>query len=90
MFGWLRNIFRKKEKASEGASPQAAAPPEVKEQVAEREVEEEETPRQKMQKMAAREKELAGDPDRPEKVCQKCGAPNDRFVGVCWMCKERV
>ena len=84
----MRNIFRKKAGTQEQV-PQAAPRPESKEQVAESEIEEE-TPRQKMQRMAGRERELSGEPDRPEKTCQKCGAPNDVFVEVCWMCKERV
>ena len=27
---------------------------------------------------------------RPQKYCQFCGAPNDKFVPICWMCKRSV
>ncbi|MBI4018118.1 MAG: hypothetical protein HY368_00745 [Candidatus Aenigmarchaeota archaeon] len=30
------------------------------------------------------------DPERPEKICQRCGAPNDVFVKKCWLCKQDV
>jgi len=91
MFEWLKKIFRKKEdkpaeepvKATEQDIQQAMK------EVPEREIEED-GPAQRMEKMAAREKELSTDPHRPEKICAKCGAPNDKFVNVCWMCKERV
>ncbi len=30
------------------------------------------------------------DPDRKEKICQNCGAPNDTFVDKCWLCKKGI
>ena len=29
-------------------------------------------------------------PERPQKTCPKCGAPNDAFVGKCWLCKSEI
>ena len=84
MFGWLKNLFGKKEKKEE-----APAAPETVEMPAEREVEQDSRTKS-MEKMAAREKELSGEPNRPERPCPKCGAPNDDFVSVCWMCKEPI
>lgn len=30
------------------------------------------------------------EPERPEKMCPKCGSPNDKFVHKCWMCKAEI
>lgn len=27
---------------------------------------------------------------REQKVCSKCGAPNDKFVHKCWLCKSDI
>lgn len=28
--------------------------------------------------------------DRPQVLCKTCGAPNDNFVRVCWLCKKEL
>ncbi len=30
------------------------------------------------------------DPVKEEKLCPKCGAPNDKFVHTCWLCKTDI
>jgi hypothetical protein len=87
MFGFLKKMFKKKEGQQTVGQKQEAELPAAP--VQEREIEEE-TTQQKMEKMAAKEKSLSSDPDRPEKNCPKCGAPNDTFVDICWMCKEKI
>jgi hypothetical protein len=89
MFGFLKKIFKKKEGQTPIGPQQEVALPAAAE-IKEREVVEEETTQQKMEKMAAKEKSFSGDPERPEKNCPKCGAPNDTFVDICWMCKEKI
>ncbi len=91
MFGWLRNLFKKKEEKPVEQAKKATEQDiqHAMKEVPEREIEEE-GPEQKIERMAAREKELGADPSRPEKTCAKCGAPNDKFVNVCWMCKEPI
>jgi hypothetical protein len=84
MFGFLKRFRKKKEQHPE-PKQEVALPAEP---VQEREVED--TDKGKIERMAAREKELSGDPNRPEKMCPKCGAPNDTFVDICWMCKEKI
>ena len=75
MFGWLSKIFRKKqEKIEEVKQASEAQIQEAMKEVPEREIEEE------------RPKTL----ERKEKMCPKCGAPNDVFVNICWLCKENV
>jgi hypothetical protein len=76
MFGWLARIFKKKEKKEE--------PKETVELPAQSE------PAQTGQKQPIPAKTDPSAPDRPEKTCAKCGAPNDTFVDVCWMCKEKI
>lgn len=90
MFAWLRKIFGKKQQPEE-PTPAAAATAQKQapvEDVPEREIEE--TPQQRLEKMVKKEKELGTDPKRTEKTCPKCSAPNDEFVEICWMCKERI
>ncbi len=30
------------------------------------------------------------EPVKEEKLCPKCGAPNDKFVHTCWLCKTEI
>lgn len=82
MMGWLRKIFGSKAKEEQKEEPKKITEQEIQEamkDVPEREVVEDE---------AKTSPEMR--PERKEKHCPKCGAPNDDFVDVCWMCKERI
>jgi len=78
MFGWLKKAFSRKKKEEQPVKQETVELPPVKE------AKEPAAPSQ------IAPKKNPGDPDRPEKICQKCGAPNDVFVDICWMCKEKV
>lgn len=80
MFDWLRRLFRKKPKEENMI--------EIKQETPEQSYREPETVQEPHGERLA--PHSSHEPDRPEKMCAKCGSPNDKFVHVCWMCKAEI
>ncbi len=83
MFGFLKKlVFWKKKKAEEQSSQsETAAPDEAAGQAGLKEI---------PIKSVALPEPQRQEPVKEEKTCQKCGAPNDKFVHVCWLCKAEI
>lgn len=77
MFKWLKSLFKTKVKKEE---PIVST---VQKDVLSEQTMEEEV------KAATSGLDAKEDP-RPQKVCTNCGAPNDKFVSKCWLCKSTV
>lgn len=83
MFSFLKKLaFWKKKRQEEKATEQPSQPAESV-QSAEPQV----VP---VKSVAQPPAAKPGEPIKEEKACPKCGAPNDKFVHVCWLCKGEI
>lgn len=80
MFGFLERIKKLFTRKKEGAQEEAA------------EVKEPENQQHKgLQEAEIKEEAKAlGEPERKQKTCPNCKAPNDVFVHKCWLCKNDI
>jgi ribosomal protein L40E len=76
MFGFLKRLFRRKKKEEVPSEQPKEVPLEAV-------AAEEPKPQEKKAETAVVE-------GREQKVCPKCGAPNDKFVHKCWLCKSDI
>lgn len=89
MFKFLRKLafWKKKgqeEKITEDKSPQS----ETAAQSTTENAEQSQVPIKSVAQPPAAKQQ--GEPVKEEKTCPKCGAPNDKFVHVCWLCKTEI
>ena len=80
MFDWLRRLLGRKKQEEDMIGIQNEMP----EQTYKEPAPVQERPIERLAPHSAHE------PERPEKMCPKCGSPNDKFVHVCWMCKAEI
>ena len=85
MFVWIKKLFSKKKVSLPGPEPHSEdllKKQETKEE--EYEIEEE----QRITKTVKEEPKK--DVERPQKSCPHCGAENDEFSHICWLCKKEI
>jgi NADH pyrophosphatase NudC (nudix superfamily) len=86
MFGWIKRLFKKGKKQEPAGQP--AATQEVPLEEA-REIAEEHPAAKPAAGPAMESAKEQPSQERKERICPKCGAPNDVFTDICWLCKEK-
>ncbi len=88
MFGWLTKIFKKKGRQEPVGQP---ANQDVPLDIASNQAESQAEIVQRHTEPAAGPamQKSSQEQERKERICPKCGAPNDVFTDICWLCKEK-
>ena len=81
MFVWLKRIFRKK-----GVDENVSGPEPHTEEL----LTETESSQEKQNYKEIKEPPKKEDVERPQKSCPHCGAENDEFSHICWLCKKEI